>query len=121
MSRFIAYDILWDFDEEEILEAIDRLTYQTAAEILGLPKERYANMTTSERHDVALDVFHHRPGAADELFGLPEEVEIPQEFGITSEQDDFGEVTDWLSDEYGFFIKGYRVKRGDGDYGTVAV
>lgn len=116
MSKYIAYDINWDIDRSEAIEALSEMSCESAAKLLGIGKERYANMNTCERIDYAYDVFRHSPGVMDELFNLPDEIEIPDVFGITGEDDDFSEVTDWMSDEYGFCINGYQVRKaGEAD------
>lgn len=112
-NKFIAYDIDWDINMEEIYEVFDAMPYKKAAEALGLSSERYANMHTDERHDYIFDCFHHNRTNAAEFVGLPDEVEIPDEFGITNTDDDMQYVTDWLSDEYGYCINGYKVRKSD--------
>lgn len=109
MAKFVAVNIDWDVDMDEVFETLDTMTTEQAAEALGVPKETYSNMHTEERHDYAYDVFHHRPAMLDEFLGLPDKVEIPEEFGIDSTQADCSDVTDWLSDEYGYCINGYDV------------
>lgn len=111
MSKFIAYNIDWDIDQESFIAAFEDMPYDKAAEKLGVPKETYANMTTSERNDYAYDVFRHNRKSAEDIFDLPEEIEIPEEFNITSENDDMEEVTDWISDTYGWCINRYDVKK----------
>lgn len=98
-----AYNIQWDIDIEEAIDVLDDSSYADAAEILGISKERYANMTTSERYDYAYSYFYHCPGALEDLFELPTSVEIPDD--ITDEDD----VSDWLSDEYGFCHRGFAL------------
>ena len=70
-----ATNIQWDIDMDEVYEVLDEMTAKNAAEALDLPYDRYANMTTGERHDYAYDYFRHRPGALDEFMGLPKEVD----------------------------------------------
>ena len=98
-----AYNIDWDIDIEEALEQLDEMDYKKAASVIGVSADQYANMTTGERHDYAYDLWHHCPGLLDEFVGLPSEVKIPKEL-----QDD-ADITDWLSDEYGFCINGYQL------------
>ena len=94
--------IEWDFDIEDILEKLDSMTAENAAEALEIPYQEYANMSTSEVHDYAYDVFEHSQAIAMEFLGLPEEVEIPDSVG--NDEDD---ISDWLSDEYGFCQKDF--------------
>ena len=110
MPKFIAYDINWDIDMDNIFSAFDEMTVEKASNILGIPCTTYSNMTTEERHDYIYDTYHHNRKSASELFDLPEEIEIPDVFEIKSENDDMSDVTDWISDEYGWCINGYSVK-----------
>ena len=102
---FIAYDIEWSADMDEIYEVLDDMTCEGAAATLGIPKRTYANMTSGERHDYAYEFYRRRPGAIDDLFNLPSKVNIPEE--IDNEDD----IADWLSDTYGFCINSYLVRR----------
>ena len=98
-----AYNIDWDINIEEALDMLDEMDYKDAASTLGISVDTYANMTTEERHDYAYDLFHHCPGELEDFMNLPTKVEIPKE--LTNEED----ITEWLSDEYGFCIKGYKL------------
>ena len=113
MSNFIAYDIEWDVDLEDVYEQLDDMTCRKAAEALGISEDLYANMTTTERHNYAYDIFHHNRIAISDFAGLPDKVEIPDEFEISSVDDDMQYVTDWLSDQYGYCIYGYKVKEAE--------
>lgn len=106
----LATNIQWDIDIEEVFDILDEMRVEKAAEAIELPYDRYANMTTEERHDYAYDYFHHRPGALDEFMGLPKEVEIPQE--LNDEED----ISDWLSDTYGFCHKGFIIINNEDTY-----
>ena len=103
-----AYNIDWDIDIEEAFEKLDEMNYKSAASALGISADDYANMTTEERHDFAYDLFHHCPGELEDFMDLPTKVEIPKE--LTNEED----ITEWLSDEYGFCIKGYKLDTDEG-------
>ena len=100
----IAKNIQWDFDIDEVFERLDNMPADKAAEELGIPKEKYANMTTEERHNFAYDLFHHCPAALDEFMGLPDEIEIPRE--LIEDED----ISNWLSDEYGFCHEGFELE-----------
>ena len=76
----------------------------TVAETLGVPVNRYARMTTEERHDFAYDVLRHCPALLDEFMGLPEEIEIPEE--LTDKAD----ISEWLTCEFGFYHQGFELK-----------
>lgn len=99
-----AYDIKWDIDVEDAYDKLDDMTSEKAAEALDLPKEKYANMTTSERHDYAYDAFHHNKVDLAEFMGLPDEVEIPKSVGTNDE-----DISDWLSDQYGYCHDGFAL------------
>ena len=113
-KRLVACNIDWDIDIEEMYDILDNSTVTQAAKMLEIPLERYDNMTTEERHDYAYDKIHHNRLDAAEMLGLPDEVVIPEDvlehYGIVSKDDDMSDITDWLSDEYGYCIKGYEIK-----------
>jgi hypothetical protein len=96
-----AVNILWDIDIEEAYERLDELSNEVAAQELDIPLQTYANMTTEERHDWAYDRFHHNRVALDEFMGLPSTIDIPE--GLTEIDD----ISDWVSDEYGFCHGGF--------------
>lgn len=98
----IATDIKWDVDIEDVIEKIDNMTAENAAEALDIPYQVFVNMNTSEVHDYVYDMFKYSSSIAADIVGLPEEVEIPDEVG-----DD--DIEDYLSDETGYLIKSYSV------------
>lgn len=104
-----AINIEWDIDMDEAIEILDDMSVGDAAQSLKISKEKYSKMTIDERHEVAIDIFHHCPAVLDELMGLPNEVEIPAEL---IDEDD---ITDWLSDEYGFCFNGYGLIDEEGN------
>lgn len=99
-----AVEIQWDFDMDEVYERLDYMKPIEAARFLGVPFDRYERMTTEERHDYAYDVFRHCPGLLDEFMGLPDAITVPE--GMTDPED----ISDWLSDEYGFCHEGFQLK-----------
>ena len=99
-----AYNIIWDIDMKQILEKLDDMTADNAVKALQIPYQTFINMSTSEIHDYAYDMFEHNQAAAAEFMGLPEEVEIPDSVGT-----DEDEISDWLSDEYEFCHKGFTL------------
>ena len=100
----IAYNIQWSIDMDEVYERLDSMTAEKAAEALGVHFYTYANMTTEERHDYAYDKFNHCPAELDEFIGLPEEVEIPE--NLADDED----ISDWLSDKFGYCHEGFGLK-----------
>ena len=107
--KVIAHNIQWDIDIDEAYERLDEMTAEKAAEELGIPADKYASMTTEERHDFAYGLWHHSPATLEEFMGLPDEVEVPEELGGPGEY--LGEdIADWLSDTFGFCHKGFVIK-----------
>ena len=98
-----AYDIEWDIDPKEALEHLDEMTNAKAAKSLDLTEDKYASLSISERHDLALDIWKHSPSSLEEIMGLPDKVEIPTD--LTNEED----ISDWLSEEYGFCHDGFKL------------
>lgn len=96
-------NIKWNIDMDEVFEKLDNMTSKNAANELGIPSETYSNMTTTEKHDYAYDYFHHCPGALDDFMNLPSEIELPKEI------EDDEDISDWLSDVYGFCHEGFEL------------
>ena len=96
-----AINIEWDIDIEDGLCVLDEMTYKNAAEALGISADTYANMTTDERDEYATEVFEKSPSTLIEIVGLPDTVEIPKD--LKNNED----ISDWLSDEFGFCHKGF--------------
>lgn len=94
-------NIKWDIDMDNVLETIDEIAAEKAAEVLGLPEEAYADMNSSERNDYIYDVFEHSPEAKADLLGLPSEADIP---------DDAEEIADYLSDKYAFCVISFEIQ-----------
>ena len=107
MANLIAKNIQWDISIDEVNEYLDDISEEKAAELLELPVDRYRNMTEGERHDYTYDCIYHngiynRVRAA-EIMGVPEDVKIPE--GIYNPED----ISDWLSDEYGYCHEGFTI------------
>ena len=99
-----AYDIWWDFDKDQIFERIDETDSAEMAKIIGITPKQYESLSPEERHDLAYDKFRHCPALLDEFMGLPDEIDIPTE--LVDPED----ISDWLSDEYGFCHEGFQLK-----------
>ena len=97
-----AFNIDWDIDIDEIYEVVDDKSVQFMSELLGVSEDRYANMTTEERHELVYDDYMHNRLDIEALFGLPYEVEIPDYVGNDEDM-----ITDFLSYEYGFCFRNY--------------
>lgn len=106
MKKLYAKNIKWDIDIDEIYEALDEMTVVEAANLLELCVERYANMSTEEKHDYAYDYFHHRhDDCKAEFLGIPSEIKIPD--GLVGDDE---AISDWLSDEYGWCHEGFELE-----------
>ena len=103
MAKLIAKDVQWDIDIDEVNDYLDEISEEKAAELLELPISKYHNMTEEERHDYAYDCIHHNRLRAAEIMGVPEDVEIPE--GMYDPED----ISDWLSDEYGWCHEGFVI------------
>ena len=101
MIHLIAKDVQWDIDIDEVNEYLDEISEEEAAELLELPLRTYHNMTEEERHDYTYDCIHHNKLRAAEILGIPEDVRIPE--GLYDPE----EISDWLSDEYGYCHGGF--------------
>lgn len=103
-------NIQWDIDVSDAIDALLEKRTEAAAEILGIPSDQYANMTTSERVDYANDLFRRSPATMEEMYNLPNEVELPEELAKEAGTDDPYEddITEWLSDEYGTCVSGWN-------------
>ena len=100
----VAYNILWDVDMESIMDAFDSMTVEEASAELGIPTSHYSNMTTEERHDFIYDRYHHHSADKAEFMELPNEVYLPKE--LVWEDD----ISDYLSDEYGYCHEGFNLR-----------
>ena len=103
MAQLIAKDVKWDIDVSDVNEYLDEISEVKAARLLELPVRIYHNMTEEGRHDYAYDCIHHNKLRAAEILGVPEDVAIPE--GIYDPED----ISDWLSDEYGYCHEGFSI------------
>lgn len=107
-----AIGIKWDVDMDYIYDRLDDMASEEAAESLGISKRIYANMTTSERYDLAYETFHGHDDLIAEFMNLPTEVDIPEYLAKDYERNEDGyaeDISDWLSDEYEFCNKGFNL------------
>lgn len=103
-----ACDIEWNVSDFEILEKLDEMTTEGAAEILGLFPQTYENMTDEERHDAASEYFHRRhESCRADFVGLPSEVELDDIFNSLSKED----AIDWLEQQYGNYVLSCKLER----------
>lgn len=99
----VAANICWIVDLDEAYEKLDSMPVNQASEVLEISVQTYADMTTPERHDYAYDSWHYHRTLLDEFMGLPNEVEIPEV--LEADED----ISDWLSNEYGFCHEGFDI------------
>ena len=67
-------------------------------------------MDSSGRKEVAYDLYRQNKLNPSELYDLPKEVEIPYKLGIENPDDATLQIADWLSDNFGFCVKGFKIK-----------
>lgn len=103
MAQLIAKDVQWDIDIDDVNEYLDEISEEKAARLLELPIRIYHNMTEEGRHDYAYDCIRHNKLRAAEIMNVPEDVLIPE--GIYDPED----ISDWLSDEYGWCHEGFVI------------
>lgn len=104
-----AYDIEWVVSDSEILEKLDEMTTEGAAEVLGLTPQVYGSMTDEERHDAILEYFHRRHVSwRADFVGLPEEVELEDAIFSNLDKED---VIDWLEQQYGNYVDDCEIER----------
>lgn len=99
-----AYNIQWDVNLDDFLEALDHMTTKNAAKSIGVSPGVYQTMPKVQIRDYARPVFSTSKTDIANYIGLPSEVEIPD----TIEHDD-ETISDWLSDTYGFCHTGFEL------------
>lgn len=93
--------IEWDFDVDDIFTTINEMTTEQASEILGVDIEMYKKITTEELCDCINEIFDTNPNKFCEIFDLPTSIVIPE--SVVGDEDN---ISEWLSNEYGFCIRG---------------
>ena len=106
LKRRAAVNIDWDVDLDEAIEKLQSLSVESQAELFSC-KEWYLKATPDQRTGMAESYFNHCPAFVAELMELPDEVEIPDD--LVEDED----VTNWLSDTYGFCINGWDLEEYD--------
>lgn len=111
-----AINIKWDVDEDTIIDTFNNFVDDLAIKILGIPLTEYLKMSSEDRKSYVLSTFRHQPAKMSYIlneFGISEEIEIPEtllENYYLGNLDDFYEdVSDWLSNEYGFCHSGFNI------------
>ncbi len=104
MEDFPVYD-------EKIAKRIAERAYEVYCEGNGLTEYESVQQAYDEAYaekivicNIEWDCDEDCDEDKNDIFGLPEEEEVPSTF--TDEQ-----ITEYLSNEYGFCVKGYTVRR----------
>lgn len=110
---FKATNIKWDVDADDVMDYIDsgyidEINCDQDAEILGISRSIYGNMTDKERKEYICDAITKDKSIAAKLMGLPSEVEIPDNM-ITFDKD-IDAISDYMSDKIGFCHAGFKLE-----------
>lgn len=106
-----AYDIYWDVDMEEVLDIVDALTPKGIETHLEINSTVYQSMNEDQKHGFVYGKFRHCPALLDRLLELPDKVRIPEVLAEEYRKSkDASDITEYLSDVYGYCINGYNIK-----------
>lgn len=110
---FKATNIKWDVDVDDVMDCIDsgyidETNCDQDAEILGISRSIYGNMTDKERKEYICDAIAKDKSIAAKLMALPSEVEIPDNM-ITFDTD-ANAISDYISDKIGFCHAGFKIE-----------
>ena len=110
---FKATNIKWDVDVDDVMDCIDsgyidEINCDQDAEILGISRSIYGNMTDEERKEYICDAIAKDKSIAAKLMALPSEVEIPDTM-ITFDTD-ANDISDYISDKIGFCHAGFKIE-----------
>lgn len=100
----IATNIQWDVYLDDILARLDKMTGKEIAETLEIPLEKYLNTTRNGLSAIVETQYMRNNHMLNKIMGLPDKVTIPN----TVDTNDG--ITDWLSNTYGFCLKGYELE-----------
>ena len=107
-----AINIEWEIDINEVLEKLHGMPVAEQAKTIEMNPLHYERLSIEHRDDHIRDYYHHRPGVLLDLMQLPTEVELPEDVTDTEE------VTNCLSDYYGYCLLGYELQ-GESERGPV--
>ena len=99
-------NIEWDVDFKNVEEMEDILTGlddKKVAAALRIPLKEYRKMPMEERVGEAIWQLRHEPALVNDFYGLPDDVDVPEEIETIED------VADWLSDTYGFCHRGFTI------------
>ena len=99
-----AFNIQWDVDLDDFLEALDQIPSTDAAKAIDVSQTVYQIMQKAQIRDYAKQKFDTNKTDVASILGLPSEVEIPE----TIEHDE-DTVSEWLSDTYKFCHTGFEL------------
>lgn len=103
-EKYYASNIDWDVGNDEILETANSFDDARFAEIFGISKD------AKNADDIVLDKVHHMPALINDMFDLPDEIEIPAAIYEAAIIDgDYEAITDWISEEYCFLVNNYSI------------
>jgi hypothetical protein len=118
MKKAMVKGIKWNIGMEEIMEKLDDMSIEEAANALDVPVNYFKKLSESEQHDYAYDFFNHRLDSnamKAEFMGIPLEAVIPNELADEFEKTGNDEnINDYLSDEFEFDCCGFdKIERVD--------
>lgn len=99
-----AFNIQWDVDLDDFLEALNQMPHADAAKAIGVSQTIYRIMPKAQIRDYARQKFDTNKTDVAGFLGLPSEVEIPE----TIEHDE-ETISEWLSDTYKFCHTGFEL------------
>jgi hypothetical protein len=96
-------NIDWDYDDDNIWdEIVSGLDYEIKDGKIQVSRTCKFH-EPEEVFDMISEALHHNSVTTKDVFNLPDEVEIDTNTIGDSDED----ITNYLTDTYGFFIKGY--------------
>ena len=102
-GKILVTNINWAWDEDDVFNEMVSMSEEDKAKFVKMARGeeiRVSCMTDEEILDDFQDGLRHNRITPEEFFNLPESVEVDADW---SDED----VTNYLCDEYGFFINGY--------------
>ena len=102
-TKIVVCNIQWDWDRDSVefvLEELENVDATIKRFKLDIPTVQATEDCYEELIDLCCDSPRHNKVTPEDIFGLPNTVEVPGTF--CDEQ-----ITEYLSDEFGFCIKGY--------------
>ena len=116
----LVYESNWDFDESDAVESMIDMDRNEIARIIEVPLSDLKQMSDGEVIDYAEDKIHHCPALLDNFIKLPSAVVLPEnvlseiesQVSLPEEANDFlSQVTDYLSEKFGFCLNGYKMNQ----------